>query len=91
MVSRGGLVIGEENQECLRNQQELITSHKEKAYVNHCDVFSIFIPEFMQISTKAREVLNDFSRHHITYFSSCFTKKEGLPPTSFRKKLIGHR
>lgn len=46
--------------DCLDNQSELIESHKQKAYLNHCDVCSIFIPKHMEISQKAMEVLEFF-------------------------------
>lgn len=46
--------------ECLDNQNELIESHKHKAYLNHCDVSSIFIPKHMEISEKEMEVLEFF-------------------------------
>lgn len=46
--------------ECLDNQAELIESHKQKAYLNHADVCSIFIPKTMKITGKAMEVLDLF-------------------------------
>ncbi|MCL6605564.1 MAG: AraC family transcriptional regulator [Paenibacillus sp.] len=46
--------------DCLDNQVLLIESHKQKAYLNHADVCSIFIPKHMKISTKAMEVLDMF-------------------------------
>lgn len=191
--------------DCLSNQSQLIASHKQNAYVNHCDVCSIFVPKQFSISQKGLEVLHHFFQldeeprtlrnwkrqatfqqflqtldldlasmsdttairlaekielfirqnysrpisnamlqqelnyhpnylaksmlkvygmtpldyllhyrieqakklliqtpwsiskiaeevgfHHVTYFSSCFSKMEGLPPTNYRKKFIGH-
>lgn len=46
--------------ECLDNQSALIESHKQKAYLNHADVCSIYIPKHMKITAKAMEVLNLF-------------------------------
>jgi len=46
--------------ECLSNQLQLIDSHRKKAYLNHADVCSIFIPKHMKISSKAMEALNTF-------------------------------
>ncbi|WP_058303627.1 helix-turn-helix transcriptional regulator [Gorillibacterium timonense] len=46
--------------ECLDNQAQLIENHKQKAYLNHADVCSIFIPKHMRISGRAKEVLDLF-------------------------------
>ncbi|MGN7761449.1 helix-turn-helix domain-containing protein [Paenibacillus sp. 22594] len=46
--------------ECLESQVTLIESHKQKAYLNHADVCSIYIPKHMKISRKAMEVLDLF-------------------------------
>ncbi|WP_379161541.1 AraC family transcriptional regulator [Paenibacillus sp. sgz5001063] len=46
--------------ECLDSQVTLIESHKQKAYLNHADVCSIYIPKHMKISGKAMEVLDLF-------------------------------
>jgi len=46
--------------ECLGNQQTLIEDHKKKAYLNHADVCSIFIPKHLHISSKAMELLELF-------------------------------
>ncbi|MBT2288482.1 helix-turn-helix domain-containing protein [Paenibacillus albidus] len=46
--------------ECLKNQTWLMEEHKQKAYLNHADVCSIFIPKHMKISSKAMDVLDLF-------------------------------
>ncbi|MEO3944289.1 AraC family transcriptional regulator [Gorillibacterium sp. CAU 1737] len=46
--------------ECLERQPQLIESHKQKAYLNHADVCSIFIPKQMKISGRVKEVLDLF-------------------------------
>ncbi|WP_138493542.1 AraC family transcriptional regulator [Paenibacillus pinistramenti] len=46
--------------ECLSTQQTLIEEHKQKAYLNHADVCSIFIPKHMKITVKAMELLELF-------------------------------
>ncbi|MNO21930.1 HTH-type transcriptional regulator YesS [compost metagenome] len=46
--------------ECLDCQAALIESHKQKAYLNHADVCSIYIPKHMKITGKAMEVLDLF-------------------------------
>ncbi|WP_342410436.1 helix-turn-helix transcriptional regulator [Paenibacillus sp. FSL R10-2778] len=56
----GSWIECQDMNECLENQSELIESHKQKAYLNHCDVCSIFIPKYMEISEKAMEVLEFF-------------------------------
>ncbi|MDQ0169287.1 AraC-like DNA-binding protein [Paenibacillus tundrae] len=48
--------------ECLANQTELIKTHKVSAYLNHCDVCSIFIPKHTRITTKDIELLEHFSQ-----------------------------
>ncbi|CAH1210200.1 HTH-type transcriptional activator RhaS [Paenibacillus sp. JJ-223] len=48
--------------ECLANQAQLMESHKKSAYLNHCDVCSIFIPKHMKISPKEMEMLEHFSQ-----------------------------
>ncbi len=48
--------------ECLANQAQLIETHKKSAYLNHCDVCSIFIPKHMRISPKEMEMLEHFSQ-----------------------------
>lgn len=48
--------------ECLANQAQLIDTHKKSAYLNHCDVCSIFIPKHMRISPKEMEMLEHFSQ-----------------------------
>lgn len=56
----GSWIECQDMNECLENQSELIESHKQKAYLNHCDVCSIFIPKYTEISEKAMEVLEFF-------------------------------
>ncbi|MFD1884929.1 helix-turn-helix transcriptional regulator [Paenibacillus wenxiniae] len=46
--------------DCLHQQQALMAEHKNKAYLNHSDLCSIFIPKHMKISTKAMEQLELF-------------------------------
>lgn len=46
--------------ECLEHQPSLIASHKQNAYLNHCDVSSIFIPKHMKLSKKATEDIGLF-------------------------------
>lgn len=46
--------------ECLDKQAQLIEVHKQKAYLNHADVCSIFIPKHMRISGKSMDVLQQF-------------------------------
>jgi len=48
--------------ECLANQAELIETHKVSAYLNHCDVCSIFIPKHLHIAIKDMELLEHFSQ-----------------------------
>ena len=48
--------------ECLTNQAELIETHKVSAYLNHCDVCSIFIPKHLHIAIKDMELLEHFSQ-----------------------------
>ncbi len=48
--------------ECLAHQAELIKTHKVNAYLNHCDVCSIFIPKHIRIATKDMELLEHFSQ-----------------------------
>ncbi|MEK4509085.1 AraC family transcriptional regulator [Paenibacillus sp. FSL K6-2524] len=47
--------------ECLDNQADLIESHKQIAYLNHCDVCSIFLPKHIRVTQKEMEVLNNFT------------------------------
>lgn len=46
--------------ECLLNQQLLFEEHKNKAYVHHTDLCSIFLPRLLKISAKAMELLELF-------------------------------
>jgi AraC-like DNA-binding protein len=46
--------------ECLETQTQLMEDHKTKAYLNHADVCSIFIPKHMRISEKAMGLLELF-------------------------------
>ncbi|KUP25536.1 response regulator transcription factor [Paenibacillus sp. DMB5] len=46
--------------ECLLNQQLLFEEHKNKAYVHHTDLCSIFLPRILKISAKAMELLELF-------------------------------
>lgn len=48
--------------ECLANQADLIETHKVSAYLNHCDVCSIFIPKHLHIAIKDMELLEHFSQ-----------------------------
>lgn len=46
--------------DCLEGQAQLIENHKQKAFVNHADVCSIFLPKHRIIAPKAMEVLDLF-------------------------------
>lgn len=46
---------GSSMDDCLENQPSLIANHKKNAYLNHCDVNSIFIPKYMKLSRKSLE------------------------------------
>lgn len=46
--------------DCLAGQSGLIENHKKNAYLNHCDVNSIFIPKYSKISEKALEDIEQF-------------------------------
>ena len=48
--------------ECLAIQAELTETHKVSAYLNHCDVCSIFIPKHLHIASKDMELLEHFSQ-----------------------------
>ncbi|OAS20465.1 AraC family transcriptional regulator [Paenibacillus oryzisoli] len=45
---------------CLQNQNSLIEDHKQKAFLNHAEVNSIFIPKYMKLNHKALEILEYF-------------------------------
>lgn len=45
---------------CLENQNSLIEDHKQKAFLNHAEVNSIFIPKYMKLNHKALEILEYF-------------------------------
>ncbi|WP_438444740.1 helix-turn-helix domain-containing protein [Gorillibacterium sp. sgz5001074] len=45
---------------CLAQGEMLIGQHKESAYLNHCEVNSIFIPKHLRVSAKTMEILDDF-------------------------------
>ncbi|CAH1208121.1 HTH-type transcriptional activator RhaR [Paenibacillus allorhizoplanae] len=45
---------------CLANQNALIEDHKQKAFLNHAEVNSIFIPKYMKLNQKALEILEYF-------------------------------
>ncbi|MDR6552274.1 helix-turn-helix transcriptional regulator [Paenibacillus qinlingensis] len=45
---------------CLENQNTLIEDHKQKAFLNHAEVNSIFIPKYMKLNNKALEILEYF-------------------------------
>jgi len=46
--------------QCLENQSALIEKHKQNAYLNHCEVCSIFIPKHMRLSEKSMDDLAQF-------------------------------
>ncbi|TYP78914.1 AraC family transcriptional regulator [Paenibacillus methanolicus] len=46
--------------ECLDNQIALFEKHKQAAYLNHCEVSSIFIPKVMKLSDKSMDDLTAF-------------------------------
>ncbi|WP_256761854.1 helix-turn-helix transcriptional regulator [Cohnella sp. WQ 127256] len=53
----------EESQEmskCLENQLALIEKHKQNAYLNHCEVCSIFIPKHFKLSERSMDDLKQF-------------------------------
>ncbi|CAN7720602.1 AraC family transcriptional regulator [Paenibacillus sp. LjRoot153] len=45
---------------CLENQNSLIEDHKQKAFLNHAEVNSIFIPKYIKLNHKALEILEYF-------------------------------
>jgi AraC-like DNA-binding protein len=47
---------------CLDNQASLIAAHKQKAYLNHSEVCSIFIPKHAKLTAKAMDILEEFFR-----------------------------
>jgi len=53
---------GNSMDDCLAGQNGLIENHKKNAYLNHCDVSSIFVPKYSQISEKALEDIEQFFR-----------------------------
>lgn len=53
---------GGDMDDCLAGQSALIDQHKKNAYLNHCDVNSIFMPKYTQISEKALEDIELFFR-----------------------------
>lgn len=48
-------------QEAHLSQATLMENHRNQAYLNHCDVSSIFIPKLSTISREIDELLNHFS------------------------------
>jgi YesN/AraC family two-component response regulator len=46
--------------ECLENQMTLFEKHKQKAYLHHCELSSIFIPKKLKLSSKSMNDLNEF-------------------------------
>lgn len=46
--------------DCLENQVALFEKHKHKAYLNHCELNSIFIPKISQLSSKSISHLTEF-------------------------------
>ncbi|MDQ6417914.1 AraC family transcriptional regulator [Paenibacillus sp. LHD-117] len=46
--------------ECYENQFSLFEKHKQKAYLNHCEVSSIFIPKKLKLSSKSMNDLLTF-------------------------------
>ncbi|MCR8657754.1 helix-turn-helix transcriptional regulator [Paenibacillus endoradicis] len=46
--------------ECYENQITLFEKHKQQAYLNHCEVSSIFIPKKLKLSSKSLNDLTEF-------------------------------
>lgn len=46
--------------DCLENQITLFEEHKQQAYLNHCEVSSIFIPKKLKLSNKSMKDLTEF-------------------------------
>lgn len=46
--------------ECYENQITLFEKHKQQAYLNHCEVSSIFIPKKLKLSSKSMNDLTEF-------------------------------
>ncbi|WP_244163220.1 AraC family transcriptional regulator [Paenibacillus pectinilyticus] len=46
--------------QCLDNQAALINNHKQTAYLNHCEVCSIFLPKYIKLSQKSLDILEQF-------------------------------
>ncbi len=47
--------------ECYENQITLFEKHKQQAYLNHCEVSSIFIPKTLKLSRKSMNDLAEFA------------------------------
>lgn len=45
---------------CYENQMALFESHKQQAYLNHCEVSSIFIPKKIKLSSKSVNDITEF-------------------------------
>jgi transcriptional regulator GlxA family with amidase domain len=41
----------------------------------------------IQTSWSVARIAEEVGFHHITYYSSCFSKKEGISPSNFRRKF----
>lgn len=46
--------------ECYENQVTIFEKHKQQAYLNHCEVSSIFIPKKLKLSSKSMNDLTEF-------------------------------
>lgn len=46
--------------ECYDNQFALFEKHKQQAYLNHCELSSIFIPKKLKLSSKSMNDLTEF-------------------------------
>ncbi|GGG13130.1 hypothetical protein GCM10010912_66970 [Paenibacillus albidus] len=45
----------------------------------------------LQTSWSVSRIAEDVGFHHVSHYSSCFSKKEGLSPKAFRSKFIRER
>ncbi|MNI89144.1 Transcriptional activator NphR [compost metagenome] len=45
----------------------------------------------LQTAWSIARIAEEVGFHHISHFSSCFAKKEGISPSAFRRKFIRER
>ncbi|MNF11848.1 Regulatory protein PchR [compost metagenome] len=42
----------------------------------------------LQTSWSVARIAEEVGFHHVSHYSSCFSKKEGLSPSAFRSKFV---